>query len=163
MVLLSLLALLFSNLCFLVPRATASKIESQGRALLQWKATLETQDLLHTWTSKTSPCNWTGITCRYDGHLMTTITRVQLGELGLEGKLETLNFSALPSLRVLNLSDNHLHGFIPASISALSKLTTLDLSNNQISGSIPPSLGNLTRLEMMLLFDNKLLGSISMR
>ncbi|KAJ0967453.1 hypothetical protein J5N97_024370 [Dioscorea zingiberensis] len=45
--------------------------------------------------------------------------------MGLEGKLETLNFSALPSLRVLDLSDNHLHGSIPAAMSSLSKLTSL--------------------------------------
>jgi len=162
LVLLSQLVLLFSNLCFPVPiMVTASRIESQGRALLQWKASLETQDLLNTWTSKTSsPCNWTGITCRYDGHLMLTITKVQLRELGLEGKLETLNFSALPSLRVLDLNGNHIHGSIPVAISALSKLTTLDLSVNNLRGIIPSELGNLTKLKALWLSQNQISGSI---
>ncbi|KAH7690966.1 Non-specific serine/threonine protein kinase protein [Dioscorea alata] len=161
LVLLSQLVLLFSNLCFPIPiMATASRIESQGRALLQWKATIETEDLLHTWTSTASPCNWTGITCRYDGHLMLTITKVQLRKLGLEGKLETLNFSALPSLRVLDLNGNHIHGSIPAAISALSKLTILDLSVNNLRGIIPSELGNLTKLKALWLSQNQISGSI---
>ncbi|XP_039117833.1 MDIS1-interacting receptor like kinase 2-like [Dioscorea cayenensis subsp. rotundata] len=161
MMVLLLFVLLFSNLCFpVLNMAAASNIESQGKALLQWKAELETQELLNTWTSKTSPCNWTGITCRNDGHLMPTITKVQLEQLGLEGKLEILNFSALPSLRVLNLSDNHIHGYIPAAISALSKLAILDLSNNKLTGVIPSELGNLTRLKTLWLFENQISGSI---
>ncbi|XP_039138860.1 MDIS1-interacting receptor like kinase 2-like [Dioscorea cayenensis subsp. rotundata] len=160
-VVLSQLVLLFTNPCFSIfNMATASKVESQGRALLQWKATLATQDLLHNWTSTASPCNWTGITCRYDGHLIPTITKVQLEHLGLEGKLETFNFSALPSLRVLNLSNNHLHGSIPEAISALSKLTIFDLSNNNLTGIIPSELGNLTRLKTLWFFENQISGSI---
>ncbi|XP_039137553.1 MDIS1-interacting receptor like kinase 2-like [Dioscorea cayenensis subsp. rotundata] len=167
---------------------TASKIDSQQvRALLQWKATLQTKHLLNTWTFEANPCNWTGITCRVlnsNKANPTTITKIQLGNIGLKGKLKTLNFSALPSLRVLNLSSNHLDGFIPPSISSLSKLTILDLSTNnltgiipselgsltrlntlrlyenQISGSIPPSLGNLTRLVVLFLYNNKLSGTI---
>ncbi|XP_039119884.1 MDIS1-interacting receptor like kinase 2-like [Dioscorea cayenensis subsp. rotundata] len=160
-VLLSQLVILFSNLCFPVPiTVTASRIESQGRALLQWKASLETQDLLHTWMSTVSPCNWTGITCRYDGHLMLTITKVQLRELGLEGKLETLNFSSLPSLRVLDLNGNHIYGSILEAISGLSKLINLDLSVNKLRGIIPSELGNLTRLKTLWLSQNQISGSI---
>ncbi|KAJ0967455.1 hypothetical protein J5N97_024372 [Dioscorea zingiberensis] len=80
--------------------------------------------------------------------------------MGLEGKLETLNFSALPSLRVLNLSDNHLHGSIPAAMSSLSKLTSLDLSTNNLTGTIPSELGSLTRLYTLYLDQNKISGSI---
>ncbi|KAJ0967367.1 hypothetical protein J5N97_024284 [Dioscorea zingiberensis] len=150
-----------------ISKAIAFNIESQGRALLQWKATLQTQHLLNTWTSETSPCNWTGITCRgllsrRDQHdlMSTTITRIQLGEMGLEGKLETLNFSSLPSLRVLNLKANNLHGSIPASISALSKLNFLDLSSNNLTGTIPSELGSLTELNNLWLFTNQISGSI---
>ncbi|KAJ0970287.1 hypothetical protein J5N97_023164 [Dioscorea zingiberensis] len=149
--------------------ATASsKIEFQGRALLQWKATLQTQHLLNTWTFQSNPCNWTGITCRgslmsrrdHHHHFVPTITRIQLSQMGLEGKLEALNFSALPSLRVLNLSDNHLHGSIPADMSSLSKLTSLDLSINNLIGTIPSELGSLTRLYTLELFENQISGSI---
>ncbi|KAH7690903.1 Non-specific serine/threonine protein kinase protein [Dioscorea alata] len=159
----------------------------QVRALLQWKATLQTKHHLNTWTSEANPCNWTGITCRVLNSSKanpTTITKIQLGNIGLKGKLKTLNFSALTSLRVLNLSSNHFDGFIPPSISSLAKLTILDLSTNnltgiipselgsltrlntlwlyenQISGSIPPSLGNLTRLAVLMLYNNKLSGTI---
>ncbi|KAJ0967445.1 hypothetical protein J5N97_024362 [Dioscorea zingiberensis] len=155
--------------------ASSKNIEFQGRALLQWKATLQTQHLLNTWTFQTSPCNWTGVTCRGSllshrdhHHFMPTITRIQLSQMGLEGKLETLNFSALPSLRVLNLTANNLHGSIPAAISSLSKLIYLDLSdNNQISGSIPSSLGpipteigNLLNLRDFDISNNQIIGSI---
>ncbi|XP_039120034.1 probable leucine-rich repeat receptor-like protein kinase At1g35710 [Dioscorea cayenensis subsp. rotundata] len=137
-----------------------SKIEFQGRALLQWKATLETQELHNTWISKTSPCNWTGITCRNDGHLMPNITKLQLRDFGLEGKLETLNFSDLPSLKVLDLNGNRLYEFIPATISVLSKLIILDLANNSLTGIIPLELGNLTRLKTLWLATNQISGSI---
>ncbi|KAJ0967404.1 hypothetical protein J5N97_024321 [Dioscorea zingiberensis] len=80
--------------------------------------------------------------------------------MGLEGKLETLNFSALPSLRVLDLSDNHLHGSIPAVMSSLSKLTSLDLSTNNLTGTIPSELGSLTRLYTLWLDEKKISGSI---
>ncbi|KAJ0961565.1 hypothetical protein J5N97_001550 [Dioscorea zingiberensis] len=80
--------------------------------------------------------------------------------MGLEGKLETLNFSALPSLRVLNLSDNHLHGSIPAAMSSLSKLTSLDLGANNLTGTIPMELGSLTRLYTLNLCENQISGSI---
>ncbi|KAJ0967465.1 hypothetical protein J5N97_024382 [Dioscorea zingiberensis] len=80
--------------------------------------------------------------------------------MGLEGKLETLNFSALPSLRVLNLSDNYLHGSIPAAMSSLSKLTSLDLRTNNLTGTIPSELGFLTRLYTLWLDENRISGSI---
>ncbi|KAJ0961566.1 hypothetical protein J5N97_001551 [Dioscorea zingiberensis] len=88
------------------------------------------------------------------------IRRIQLSQMGLEGKLETLNFSALPSLRVLDLSNNHLHGSIPAAMSSLSKLTSLDLSTINLTGTIPSELGSLTRLYTLELFENQICGSI---
>lgn len=91
---------------------------------------------------------------------MPTITKLQLRDLGLEGQLETLNFSALPSLRVLDLNGNRLHGFIPAAISVLSKLIILDLANNGLTGIIPLELGNLTRLKTLWLAANQISGSI---
>ena len=51
--------------------------------------------------------------------------------------------SHLQSLRVLELSNNNLHGSIPPWIGELKALQVLDLSNNKLGGSIPSNINNL--------------------
>ncbi|CAL9176252.1 unnamed protein product [Musa hybrid cultivar] len=179
----SLHRLLLLLLVFSVsPKLASSSLASQGRVLLQWKASLRSQQSLRYWNLSTSPSSWRGITCSLRRHRV--ITEVNLPSMGLDGPLHTLNFSALPSLTSLNLTSNRLSeqipptiftlselisfdvqgndftGTIPARISSLTKLRSLNLSGNKISGSIPLSLGNMTSLDFLTLSGNGFSGSI---
>ncbi|CAL9176260.1 unnamed protein product, partial [Musa hybrid cultivar] len=129
------------------PKPASTSLASQGRVLLQWKASLRSQQSLRSWNLSTSPCSWSGITCSLRRH--REITEVNLPSMGLDGPLHTLNFSGLPSLTGVNLT-----------ISSLTKLRSLNLSGNKISGSIPLSLGNMTSLVFLILSGNGFSGSI---
>ncbi|XP_078165998.1 uncharacterized protein LOC144560633 [Carex rostrata] len=137
-----------------------SSLTSQAQALLHWKSTLETQQPLSSWNSHVHPCNWTGITCRDTNKRRQVITRISLSHKGLVGKLDALNFSALPSVRIFNLGHNNLSGVIPVSICLFSKLTYLGLNDNALGGLIPSSIRNLTSIECLYLWGNNLSGPI---
>ncbi|THU73301.1 hypothetical protein C4D60_Mb04t21370 [Musa balbisiana] len=169
---------------FVVLVRAASVLESQGRALLHWKSTLRSPQLLASWNVDSSPCNWTGVACNIARNGRLVISEIQLPNMSLAGPLDDLNFSTFRSLANLNLSYNQLNGNIPPTVSALSNLVSLDLtanrftgripveigsmkalqflniSENQISGPIPLSLSNLSRLTEMQLEDNKITGVI---
>ncbi|KAJ3682451.1 hypothetical protein LUZ60_015024 [Juncus effusus] len=175
---------LFLFSIFLLPLAQTTSLTFQTKTLLHWKSTLENQNSLHSWNIDASPCNWTGITCCTTNRERQIITKISLPDMGLVGTLDALNFSAFPSVRILNLSSNHLSGAIPSTAGLLSKLTHLDLSvnqfpdfmplqicslsklsymdvsQNQLTGPIPTSVGNLTKLEAFYLYHNKISGSI---
>ncbi|XP_078165933.1 uncharacterized protein LOC144560574 isoform X1 [Carex rostrata] len=150
--------LLFLTL-FLLPLVQSS-LTSQAQALLHWKSTLQSQQPLSSWNLHVHPCNWTGITCRDNNKKRQVITRISLSDKSLVGKLDALNFSALPSIRTFNLSYNQLSGVIPPSICLCSKLTYLSLGHNVLSGLIPSSIGNLTNIKVLYLSGNNLSGSI---
>ncbi|XP_078165867.1 uncharacterized protein LOC144560511 isoform X2 [Carex rostrata] len=137
-----------------------SSLTSQAQALLHWKSTLQTQQPLSSWNLSAHPCNWTGITCRDINERRQVITKISLSNKGLVGKLDALNFSALPSIRTFDLSDNELSGVIPPSICLFSKLTYLNLTFNVLSGLIPSSIGNLTNIKYLYLSVNNLSGPI---
>ncbi|XP_078167195.1 uncharacterized protein LOC144561959 [Carex rostrata] len=152
--------LLFFTL-FLLPLVQSSDLTSQAQALLHWKSTLQTsQQSLSNWNLHVHPCNWTGITCRDANKRRQVITKIFLSQKGLGGKLDALNFSALPSIRSFNLSHNKLSGVIPPSICLFSKLTYLSLSDNVFSSLIPSSIGNLTKIKVLSLWGNNLSGQI---
>ncbi|URE04352.1 LRR receptor-like serine threonine-protein kinase [Musa troglodytarum] len=104
------------------PKPPSTSLASQGRVLLQWKASLRSQQSLRFWNLSTSPCSWRGITCSLRRHRV--ITEVNLPSMGLDGPLHPLNFSALPSLTGLNLTFNRLSGQIlpPSQLSLSSSL-----------------------------------------
>ncbi|KAH7691824.1 Non-specific serine/threonine protein kinase protein [Dioscorea alata] len=160
LVLLSQLVLFFSNLCFPVPiMVTSSKTESHGRALLQWKATLETQDLLLTWTSMVNPCNWTGITCKYDA--LPKLTTLDLFGKNLRSIIPS-ELGNLTRLKTLWLSQNQISGSIPTSFAKLRDMNLLTISKNfnRLSGSIPNEIGNLVSLTSFDITDNQIIGLI---
>ncbi|KAI3894798.1 hypothetical protein MKX03_000040 [Papaver bracteatum] len=140
-----------------------SVIKQEVDALLKWKSSLanQTNSLLPSWkinstTSTTSPCKWFGITCNNKG----SVTKLNIGGLGLQGTLHNFNFSSFSNLASLNLSWNEFSGTIPSQISNLSKLTFLDFSVNKLSGHIPPEIGFLTRLQYLAFYTNRISGSI---
>ncbi|XLR66991.1 hypothetical protein HN51_009576 [Arachis hypogaea] len=64
------------------------------------------------------------------------------------------------SLKVIDLSGNHLTGEIPKEIGYLVGLNELNLSRNNLKGEIPSEIGNLTSLESLDLSRNDLCGKI---
>ncbi|CAL9752372.1 unnamed protein product [Musa acuminata subsp. burmannicoides] len=136
-------------LLLLLPRALLVKasLGSQGRALLQWKATLRSPQFLRSWNLNSSPCNWTGVTCNYP-------------VIGRGRPLDALDFSALGSLLRLNLSYNQLGGAIPPTISALSRFVSLDLTSNQFTSKIPVGMGSMKELRFLSLSQNQMVGAI---
>ena len=67
------------------------------------------------------------------------------------------NLSSSISLRLLNLSHNHLEGEFPLEFCQFDGLQLLDLSNNNFTGTIP-SCFNVEDLEQIHLSNNNLNG-----
>ncbi|KAI8533893.1 hypothetical protein RHMOL_Rhmol10G0045800 [Rhododendron molle] len=92
--------------------------------------------------SSTNHCDWEAITCNRAG----SVIRMDYLYLGNEN-LADMNWSSLPNLEYLDLSNSYVTGGIPVEIGTLSKLTHLDLSlNDNLQNILPPTLGNLTEL-----------------
>ncbi|XP_030455264.2 MDIS1-interacting receptor like kinase 2-like [Syzygium oleosum] len=129
----------------------------EAEALLAWKATLDRQSrhALSSWNGS-NPCSWRGIDCDPLG----SIASLELSDSAMHGTLHHLNFSRLPNLVTLKLSNNSLFGNIPPSMASLAKLTHLDLSRNNLSGSIPTQLGSWKSLQVLEFSRNKLSGPI---
>ncbi|KAG8368853.1 hypothetical protein BUALT_Bualt15G0089900 [Buddleja alternifolia] len=116
----------------------------------------------------------------------SSLVRVRLGQNYLNGSipsgfiyLSELNFLELQNnmlsgalsenadssskqtkLAQVNLSNNHLSGFLPFSISNFSSLQIFLLSGNKFSGPIPPSIGELHQAIKIDLSGNNLTGEI---
>ena len=76
-------------------------------------------------------CQFYGIICNAGG----SVIEIDRGGYYQADKISKLNFSSLPNLVRLNLSNNWLTGSISVEIGTLSKLTHLDLSLNYLTGS----------------------------
>ncbi|KAK8629307.1 hypothetical protein V6N13_078152 [Hibiscus sabdariffa] len=70
------------------------------------------------------------------------------------------NKHTLCRVTIIDFSDMHLRGEIPAAIGNLTSLLSLDLRSNRIRGNIPNSLSNLTQLQYLDLSSNDLDGPI---
>ncbi|XP_034706171.1 receptor-like protein EIX2 [Vitis riparia] len=66
----------------------------------------------------------------------------------------------MPSLYIVDMSNNSLSGTIPRSLGSLTALRFLVLSNNNLSGELPSQLQNCSALESLDLGDNKFSGNI---
>ncbi|RHN45555.1 putative non-specific serine/threonine protein kinase [Medicago truncatula] len=89
--------------------STSSTLQSrEASALLKWKASLDNQSqaLLSSWSGNNS-CSWFGITCDEDS---MSLSNVSLTNMKLKGTFESLNFSSLPNILVLDLSRNSFQG-----------------------------------------------------
>ncbi|KAK1290703.1 putative inactive receptor kinase [Acorus calamus] len=135
---------------------------------------------LVSWSQSSNPCNssWLGVTCKADrvvhlvlenlglvGHIdaLTKLDQLRLLSLknnNLSSNIATLNLSSWKDLKLLYLSNNHLHGQLPNEIGCLRRLHRLDLSGNRLSGVIPVALGRLTRLVTLRLEHNSFSGTL---
>ncbi|KAG6642831.1 hypothetical protein CIPAW_09G168000 [Carya illinoinensis] len=69
---------------------------------------------------------------------------------------------SLGLVKVIDLSNNKLHGEIPEGITNLTELIALNLSRNNLSGLITPKIGLLRNLQFLDLSRNQLYGEIPM-
>ncbi|CAN6231246.1 unnamed protein product [Urochloa humidicola] len=165
----SLLLLLALPLLFSCANSkTMMQLDREAEALLRWKSSISDEaDLsgcFKSWSKHISPCNWTGVACINttvphgrgwsNGDAVPVVASISLPMCNLSGRLDGLDFVALPRLAHLDLNANNLSGPIPPSIGTLGELIYLDLSSNSLSGPIPPSIGNLTSLTSLDLSQN---------
>ncbi|KAJ0986643.1 hypothetical protein J5N97_004999 [Dioscorea zingiberensis] len=112
-----------------------------------------------SWNISSDPCTggWTGVTCNSKSNSVRIIT---LQGFGLSGSFDPNLVCNAPSLAVLSLSDNHLHGQLPLEISSCTQLTHLFLSGNQLSGQLPSELSELKNLKRLDISKNNFSGDV---
>jgi len=128
-------------------------------------------------------CLWEGVTCRHEligyddlvvGDTNNNTDAIESSEEGEEivvldlsgnnlvgylGAVKEIRF--LGYLEDLDLSENHLEGFVPKEIGLLERLWSLDLSLNRLSGSLPATISrDLSRLEVFRIENNYLVGGL---
>ncbi|XVF43738.1 hypothetical protein PTKIN_Ptkin02bG0064600 [Pterospermum kingtungense] len=154
--------LLLTKSIFLEAAESKSRcIESERKALLEFRTGLkDPSGLLSSWVGKDC-CNWTGVSCSNTTgkvvklDLKNVCSSVGLGE-ALFGNRSCLGGTLNPSLlnltylSYLDMSYNDFQGIpIPEFMGSLKNLRYLDLSRSSFNGKVPTSLGNLSKLEYL--------------
>lgn len=98
---------------------------------------------LLSWSVQDNCCLWMGISCNYEGQVVSA----DLPSLSLTGAIPSILFN-LSALQSLDLSNNLFIGGIPPTIADSFNLIVLDLSYNKLlmgpfPHSLPPALGHL--------------------
>ena len=137
--------MVFTHGAHVHPSSNQSQVEKEALLESGWWSGETDHDSDH--------CDWSGITCNEEGHVIAVYYRAS-------GELSKLKFSSFPSLRTIDLHDGRLSGRIPHQIGSLTKVIYLDLSRNELSGSIPDQIAALTKLTYLDLSRNELSGSI---
>lgn len=88
------------------------------------------------WDLRSDPCNdgWYGIFCDEKGHIVS-----------------------------IDLSQNHLLGYLPSSVGRLKELRIMILNHNMLTGILPTSFDALTNLEFVNLSHNRLTGKLPVK
>ena len=116
------------------------------------------------WTNSTgwggapgTECTWFGVYC---DAAETTVTRLEVSSNNLVSPVGTPlpDWSALPDLQWLTMSNNTLTGPVPA-IASLTQLSVFNLSDNNFTGALPDPSG-LPVLERYQLYGNQFTGAI---
>nr|XP_009769365.1 PREDICTED: receptor-like protein 12 [Nicotiana sylvestris] len=130
----------------------------QKALLLRFKNSLTFDSSLSTklvrWDQNTDCCQWPGVSCDQEGHVLV----LELDNETISGGVE--NSSSLFDLKYLeklNLAYNDLNSVqIPTDIYKLANLTYLNLSDAGFVGQIPMELSRLTKLVSLDLSYNNL-------
>ncbi|CAI5739798.1 unnamed protein product [Peronospora destructor] len=101
---------------------------------------------------------WKGIQCDIYTD-PTTVTHIYLSGEGLTCELANVDLSVMVSLEQLDLSDNQLHGRLPAWLGDMTVLRLLNVANNKLTGDIPPSFAGNDALELINFSGNSLSAS----
>ena len=149
--------------------------EYQKQALLQFKSSIlaispsfncsDDSDLLQSWNSSSSCCEWFEVECRGIPRVVIALYLTNLFTgLSPQPQVETTILAPLfhiRSLKNLSISDNNIQGEIPGvGFANLSNLVLLDMSGNNFKGSIPPQLVRLPYLRELYLDDSSLTGKL---
>ncbi|XP_057512796.1 receptor like protein 22-like [Actinidia eriantha] len=146
---------LFSITMFMIFWINVIPVHSQCRndqksLLLQLKNSLLFNSAISVklvnWTEATDCCDWKGVTCDQDGHVIS----LDLNSEGITGEINQSSLFSLPFLESLNLANNSFQlEQIPPSFGNLTSLRYLNLSKAGFSGQIPIELSFLTRLAVL--------------
>ncbi|XP_059429223.1 probable LRR receptor-like serine/threonine-protein kinase At3g47570 [Corylus avellana] len=132
--------------------------ESDRMALLKFKEMI-TNDPFHiftSWNDSIHFCKWQGITC---GRKHQRVTALDLRGYTFSGSISPY-IANLSFLRMVNLSENFLHGEIPQQVTHLLRLQHLNLSSNLLTGEIPSNFTNCPQLRVLDFQSNNLTGNI---
>ncbi|GMN53651.1 hypothetical protein TIFTF001_022779 [Ficus carica] len=132
-------------------------LESDGRALLDFKTGLEDpENRLFSWKG-TNCCQWKGIRCENNTGAVISVdlhnphpygSSSRYGFWNLSGEIRP-SLMKLESLTYLDLSFNTFRGIpVPEFFASLKHLRYLNLSNAGFSGLVPP-IGNLSSLQYL--------------
>ncbi|KAK8972099.1 hypothetical protein V6N11_061907 [Hibiscus sabdariffa] len=150
-------------LLFSIFRTTLSTnspdITADQSALLALKShiTHDPHDLLATnWSTRTSVCNWIGVTCGSRHHRVTVL---DLSSMDLTGTIPS-QLGNLSFLHSFNIRHNSFHGSLPTELTNLHRLKYLNFGNNSFGGDIPSWFGYLGELQSLPLYMNNLSGVI---
>ncbi|XP_045831714.1 receptor like protein 22-like [Trifolium pratense] len=156
-----LVSFLLCYYCIYITDASIKCLEDQQSLLLQFKNNITFDPTYSTklilWNNSIACCNWSGVTCDNEGHVIG----LALDAESIEGRFDnSCSLFSLQYLEELDLSFNNFNSPIPSGFSKLKKLTTLDLSFCQFIGTLPNSMSNLTQLNHLDLSVNDLSGAI---
>lgn len=121
-----------------------------------------------TESSAANPCApplWQGITCGecepYYGEEICSVISIELPGYNLVGSLENVAyFSYMDMLRILNLNNNSLTGYLNYDMNYMYYLENMTMDNNQILGFYPGTTYEYTKLRTLSMSNNAMVGSI---
>ncbi|XP_058211402.1 receptor-like protein 7 [Rhododendron vialii] len=87
----------------------------------------------------------------------SSLSTLVLSYNNLNGRIPQCLANSSEALSVLNLHSNNFHGIIPQAFANGIKM--IDLSENQLHGPVPPSLANCTMLQTLVLGNNRIEGT----
>ncbi|CAK8541234.1 unnamed protein product [Lathyrus sativus] len=126
---------------------SAKCLQHQQSLLLQLKNNLtfppQFSTKLKLWNENTPCCNWSGVTCDHEGHV---IGLDLCGEEIYGGIDNSSSLFTLQHLQKLNLAHNDFDSSIPSGFGKLVMLKYLNLSYSYNVGNIPMEISKLTRL-----------------
>ncbi|XP_013454872.2 receptor-like protein 6 [Medicago truncatula] len=130
-----------------ITHASTKCLEDQQSLLHQLKNNLtfnpEYSTKLILWNQSTACCNWRGVTCDIEGHVIG----LDLSDEDIHGGFnDSSSLFSLQHLQKLNLADNYFNSSIPSGFNKLEKLTYLNLSYASFVGQIPVEISQLKRL-----------------
>jgi Leucine-rich repeat (LRR) protein len=149
-----------SLICFQLTTlaAAAPTNETDRLGLLKFKDVIPNDpfNIFSSWNDSIHFCNWHGVTC---SPRHQRVTALDLTGFTLGGSISPY-VGNLSFLRVVNLSENFLHGEIPQQVTHLFRLQHLNLSSNLLTGGIPSNFSNCPQLRVLDFHSNNLTGNI---